>query len=182
MGKQMINHRGKEFGEMISRITARLKQLFQTKNDLFILTGSGTGGLEAAVVNTFRPVTRSCRVSIGVFGDRFGNIAKAFGADVTGLKSEWGRAVPDASASKALKAKDPAIKAVLVTQNETSTGVTNHLKAIAAVVKAAGKLLLVDAISGLGSIDLPVDEWGATWWSPARKRAGWCRPVWPWSG
>jgi aspartate aminotransferase-like enzyme len=160
MGRQMINHRGAEFMQVMQEVTGKLKKLFLTQNDLFILTGSGTGGLEAAIANTLSPGDKVLAISIGVFGDRFGNIAKAFGADVTWVKSEWGKAA-DVMTIKESLAKDPAIKAVLVTQNETSTAVTNPLKEIAGAVKSAGKLLLVDAISGLGSIEFPVDEWGA---------------------
>ncbi|MCL2150409.1 MAG: alanine--glyoxylate aminotransferase family protein [Dehalococcoidia bacterium] len=160
MGRQMVNHRGGEFMQIMQDTTAKLKKLFLTQHDLFILTGSGTGGLEAAVVNTLSPGDRVLAVSIGVFGDRFGNIAKTFGADVTWVKSTWGQAA-DINAVKDVLAKDPALKAVLVTHNETSTGITNPLKEIAAAVKAAGKLLLVDAISSLGSLEFPVDEWGA---------------------
>jgi aspartate aminotransferase-like enzyme len=141
-------------------VTAKLKKLFVTQNDLFILTGSGTGGLEAAVGNTLSPGDKGLAGSIGVFGDRFGTIAKTFGADVTWLKYEWGKAA-NAGDVKAALDKDPGIKAVLVTHNETSTGVTNPLKDIAATVKACGKLLVVDAISGLGSVEFPVDEWQA---------------------
>jgi aspartate aminotransferase-like enzyme len=159
-GRQMINHRGAEFVQILQSTTAKLKKLFITGNDLFILTGSGTGGLESAVVNTLSPGDRVLAISIGVFGDRFGTIAKSFGADVVWLKTEWGKAADPDAVSHALAA-DPSIMAVLVTQNETSTGITNPLKEIASVVKSAGKLLLVDAISGLGSIEFPVDEWRA---------------------
>ncbi len=158
MTKQMINHRGQEFGQMLGDITEELKQLFQTRNDVFVLTGSGTGGMEAAVVNTLSPGDKVLSVSIGVFGDRFANIAKQFGAEIIPLKFEWGKAADPEAIRKALKA-EPGIKAVLVTHNETSTGVTNDLKAISAVVKEYDKLLLVDAISSLGSINLPVDDW-----------------------
>jgi aspartate aminotransferase-like enzyme len=158
MGRQMINHRGPEFAKILNNVTAKLKQLFQTKNDLFLLTGSGTGGLEAAVVNTLSPGDRVLSVSIGVFGERFAAIAKQFGAEVTPLNFEWGKAADPDAIRKALKS-DPKITTVLVTHNETSTGVTNDLAAISSVVKEAGKLLLVDAISSLGSIDLPVDKW-----------------------
>jgi len=157
-GRQMINHRGGEFQQMLNDITAKLKTLFQTKNDVYLLTGSGTGGMEAAVVNTLSPGDKVLSVSVGVFGDRFGNIAKQFGADVTPLSFEWGKAADVDAVRKALQA-NPQIKAVLVTHNETSTGVTNDLKAINAVAKEFGKLLLVDAISSLGSIELPVDDW-----------------------
>jgi aspartate aminotransferase-like enzyme len=158
MGRQMINHRGPEFAKILNNVTDKLKQLFQTKNDLFLLTGSGTGGLEAAVVNTMSPGDKVLSVSIGVFGDRFATIAEKFGAEVTRLSFEWGKAADPDAVRQALKA-DPAIKTVLVTHNETSTGVTNDLAAISPVVKEAGKLLVVDAISSLGSIDLPVDKW-----------------------
>jgi aspartate aminotransferase-like enzyme len=158
MGQQMINHRGPEFAQILNSVTAKLKQLFQTKNDLFLLTGSGTGGLEAAVVNTMSPGDKVLSVSIGVFGERFASIAEEFGAEVIPLDFEWGKAADPDAVRKALQA-DPAIKTVLVTHNETSTGVTNDLAAISSVVKEADKLLVVDAISSLGSIDLPVDKW-----------------------
>ena len=158
MTKQMINHRGPEFGQIINGITDKLKQLFQTKNDVFILTSSGTGGLEAAIVNTLSPSDKVLSVSIGVFGDRFTSIAQQFGAEVTPLQFEWGKAADVDAIRKALQA-EPGFKAVLVTHNETSTGVTNDLAAISSVIKEFDKLLLVDAISSLGSIDLPVDEW-----------------------
>jgi len=159
VGRQMINHRGKEFGEMQGRILPRLKQCFQTDNDIFILTTSGTGGMESAVVNTLSPGDKALGISIGIFGDRFIEIAKAYGADVTTLNYEWGQVADPDDVKKALN-DNPGIKAVLVTHNETSTGTTNPLKDIAEVVKDAGKLILVDAVSSLSSINLPVDEWG----------------------
>ncbi|MCL2140469.1 MAG: alanine--glyoxylate aminotransferase family protein [Dehalococcoidia bacterium] len=159
MGRQMMNHRGGEFMKTVLSVTEKLKRMFQTDNDVFLLTGSGTGGLEAAVVNSFSPGDKVLSVSIGVFGDRLANIAKTFGADVTVLKSEWGKPA-DPQAIKASLDNDPSIKAVMVTHNETSTGVTNDLETIAKTVKPYNKLLLVDAISSIGSINLPVDDWG----------------------
>jgi len=158
MAWQMVNHRGPEFHQLITDVTADLKTVFQTRNDVLLLTGSGTGGLEAAVVNMLSPKDKILSVSIGVFGDRFAAIAKEFGADVISLKSEWGKAADPDAIKKALK-DNAGIKAVLVTHNETSTGVTNDVKAISRVVKDAGKLFIVDAISSLGSINLPVDDW-----------------------
>jgi len=158
MSRQMINHRGPQFGQMLNDITAKLKQVFQTKSDVFLLTGSGTGGLEAAIVNTLSPGDKVLSVSIGVFGERFGAIAGQFGAEVIPLRFEWGTAADADAVRQALEA-EPKIKAVLVTHNETSTGVTNDLEAISSVVKEFDKLLLVDAISSLGSINLPVDDW-----------------------
>ena len=158
MGRQMINHRGPEFQQILNDVTDKLKQVFQTRNDVLILTGSGTGGLEAAIVNTLSPGDKVLSVSIGVFGDRFASIAQQFGAEIVSLKVEWGRVADPEEIRQAIQA-NPDIKAVLVTHNETSTGVTNDLGAISKVVKESGKLLLVDAISSLGSIDLPVDDW-----------------------
>ena len=159
MSKQMINHRGKEFSDLIWGATQRLKEIFQTKGDIFILTGSGTGGMEAVIVNTLSPGDRVLSVSIGAFGDRFADIAQSFGADVVKPRFEWGKAADPDEVRKALN-DDPSIRAVLVTHNETSTGVTNNLASISRVVRGFDKLLLVDAISSIGSIDLPVDEWG----------------------
>ncbi len=158
MSRQMINHRGPQFARILNDVTDNLKQLFQTKNDVFLLTGSGTGGMEAAVVNALSPGDRVLSVSIGVFGDRFAAIAKQFGAEIIPLSFEWGKAAEPDQIKKALS-QDPSIKAVLVTHNETSTGVTNDLGKISSVVKEFDKLLLVDAISSLGSIELPVDDW-----------------------
>ncbi len=159
MSKQMINHRGKEFSGIVERVTQRLKEFFKTKGDVFLLTGSGTGGMEAAVVNTLSPADKVLVLNCGYFGERFAEIARRFGADVNRLDFEWGKPVDPDAVRRALQ-QDPKIKAVLVTHNETSTGVTNDLAAISKVVREFDKLLLVDAISSLGCIDLPTDEWG----------------------
>ena len=159
MSLPMINHRGPEFKELIEATTAGLKQVFMTTNDLYILTSSGTGALEAAVVNTLSPGDKVIAATAGSFGDRFVQIAEGYGADVTRMDFEWGDAI-DPDAIRAQLQKDPAIKAVLVTHNETSTGVTHDLESIARVVKGEfDKLLLVDAVSSLGCIPLPVDGW-----------------------
>ena len=158
MGKQMINHRGKEFGEILNSVTTKLKQVFQTTGDVFLLTSSGTGGLEAAIVNILSPGDRVLAISCGAFGDRFGDIAEQYGAKVKRLNFEWGKPVDPEAVSQVLRANDD-IKAVLVTHNETSTGVTNDLGKISSVVKQFDKLFLVDAISSLGCIDLPTDNW-----------------------
>ncbi|MBI4283275.1 MAG: alanine--glyoxylate aminotransferase family protein [Chloroflexi bacterium] len=158
MTKQMINHRGQEFIDILKRVTDQLKQLFQTRNDLVLLTGSGTGGMEAAIVNTLSPGDKVLAVSVGSFGERFITIAQRFGAEVIPLRFEWGKAADPDAIRQALHA-EAKIKAVLVTHNETSTGITNDLARISSVVKEFDKLLLVDAISSLGSIDLPVDDW-----------------------
>ncbi|HAS05184.1 MAG TPA: aminotransferase [Dehalococcoidia bacterium] len=159
MSRQMINHRGPEFAHSLNNVTFGLKQVFQTTNDVFTLTASGTGGLEAAVVNMLSPGDKVLAVSIGVFGDRFATIAKTYGAEVIHLSFEWGKAAELEAIRKALN-ENPTVKAVLVTHNETSTGVTNDLESISKLVKEFDKLLLVDAVSSMSSINFPVDEWG----------------------
>lgn len=154
----MMNHRGQEFAGLLQSVTERLKTVFQTRGDVFILTSSGTGGMEAAVVNTLSPGDKVLGIANGFFGDRFIDIARAYGAEVVPLCFEWGEPVDIDAVTRALKA-DGGIKAVLVTHNETSTGMTNDLRRISAAAKEFDKLVLVDAISSLGCIDLPVDEW-----------------------
>jgi aspartate aminotransferase-like enzyme len=155
----MINHRGPEFSDIMTRVTSRVKEVFQTKNDLLILTTSGTGGMEAAVVNFLSPGDEVLCVSIGAFGDRFSQIAKAYGARATVLSYEWGKAADPDEVDKALAA-GPGYKALLVTHNETSTGVTNPLEALARVARKHGVLMMVDAVSSLSAIPCPVDKWG----------------------
>lgn len=160
MSRQMINHRGPEFAEIIGRITSSLQKMFETKNDVLTLTSAGTGAIEAAVVNTLSPSDRVLCVSIGVFGDRFADIAKTYGVEVEKLSFQQGTAADAAAVAEALK-KDSSYKAVLVTHNETSTGVTNDLGAIAKAIRGVRPdiLILVDAISSLGSVPLPIDAW-----------------------
>jgi len=174
LSRQMINHRGPEFAELIRRMTDILKEIFQTKGDVLILTGSGTGGMEAAIVNMLSPGDKVLVVSNGFFGERFADIAEIYGAQVERLRFEWGSAADPEAVRQAL-AKDPGVKAVLVTHNETSTGVTNDLAAISNVVKEFEKLLLVDAISGLGAIALPADAWGCDVVVTASQK-GWMVP------
>lgn len=166
VGQQMISHRGPEFEAMFREISAWLKIFFETDNDVYILTSSGTGGMEAAIVNTLSPGDRVLGVSIGVFGDRFIEIAQAYGADVTQLCFPLGQAAEPAlvgaRVAEAQGEKRP-YRAVLLTQNETSSGVTNDVEALSAAIRAAADpapLILVDGISGLAAIRLQSDIWG----------------------
>lgn len=174
LSRQMINHRGGEFKEILYRVTGRLKEFFQTKNDVLLLTSSGTGGLEAAVVNTLSPGQKVLGVCSGVFGERFAEIAERFGAEVKRLNFPWGKPADPEVIARALD-ENPEIEAVLVIHNETSTGVTNDLASIAKVVKGRDKLLLVDAISSLGCIDLQTDAWGCDVVVTASQK-GWMAP------
>ena len=157
----MIDHRGTEFGEMLRDISAGLAELIGTSGDVLLLTGSGSGALEAAVVNTLSPGDRVLAVTIGAFGDRFARIAVAFGADVERFEVAWGSAA-DPAALVAHLAANPPYRAVLLTHNETSTGVTNPLRELAAAAqRGPGRpLVLVDGISGLGAIPFEMDGWG----------------------
>jgi aspartate aminotransferase-like enzyme len=159
VARPMVNHRGREFAAIIKRAAERLKDFYQTKNDVLMLSCSGTGGLEAAVVNTLSPGDKVLAVSIGAFGERFAAILEQYGAQVTMLPYEWGQAARAEDVRRALQ-QEPDIKAVTVTHNETSTGVTNPLEEIAQVVREADKLLLVDAVSSLGAIPFAMDDWG----------------------
>src|SRR5688500_8351917 len=121
--RQMINHRGPEFRDLFARVTGGLKRAFSTDNEILILTCSGTGALEAAVVNHLSPADSVLAVSIGSFGDRFAQIAQRYGADVRRLDVEWGRAAePDgvAAALREMSAEGRPAAAVLLTHNETS--------------------------------------------------------------
>jgi aspartate aminotransferase-like enzyme len=170
----MINHRGKDFAELLDRTTGLLKGFFNTGNDVFILTASGTGGMEAAVVNTLSPGDPVLAVANGYFGERLGTIASRYGAQVTRLDFPWGQPADPDEVSQALH-KDPAIKAVLMVHNETSTGVTNPLAQLCRVVKGFDKLLVVDGISSMGSLDFRVDDWGIDVAITASQK-GWMAP------
>ncbi|MGZ6314292.1 MAG: pyridoxal-phosphate-dependent aminotransferase family protein, partial [Candidatus Limnocylindrales bacterium] len=159
--RQMVNHRGPEFAVLQNRIIERLKTFYKTQNDVLIVTAAGTGGLESAIVSFLSPGDKVLAVTIGAFGDRFAKIAAAYGADVTKQSYEWGQAADPAKVRDALVAGGPW-KAVLLTQNETSTAVTNPIAQLAGAAKAAAPeaLILVDAISGLGAVPFETDAWG----------------------
>jgi aspartate aminotransferase-like enzyme len=160
--RPMINHRGPEFAALLAAITRALQDFLRTRNDVLLLTTSGSGGLEAALVNTFSSGDKVLCFSNGAFGERWAATAKAYGIDVRRVDVTWGRAVEPDLVREELKretGRDGA-KAVLVTHNETSTGVLNPLKEIAAVVRDANKLLLVDSVSGAGAAELDIDGWG----------------------
>ena len=156
----MINHRGPEFKDLLYRTTDRLKRVFETQNDTYIITASGTGAMEAAIANTLSPGDKVLCATVGVFGNRFAQIAEVYGADVIRLEFPLGTAIDVDKLRDALK-DAPDIKAVLMTHNETSTGVTNDLEAVSKVVKGGefDMLLLVDGISSACSIPLYTDAW-----------------------
>jgi aspartate aminotransferase-like enzyme len=157
----MVNHRGEEFKALLLRVSEGMQPWFGTRHDVIMLTCAGTGALEAAVVNTLSPGDPVLAVTIGAFGDRFATIAEVHGAAVTRLEVEWGEAAT-ADGVRAAAAAVPGLRAVLLTHNETSTGVTNRVDELAGAVRevAPDALLLVDAISALGAVPFAMDDWG----------------------
>jgi aspartate aminotransferase-like enzyme len=151
--QQMVDHRGSQFGEMLGEISSGIGGLIGAPDGVLLLTGSGSGALEAAIVNTLSPGDRVLSVNIGSFGDRFAKIATVFGAEVARFDAEWGSSADPAALAEDLGAADP-YRAVLITHNETSTGVVNPLADLLRVVREAPgqPLTLVDGISGLGAI------------------------------
>jgi len=160
-GRQMVNHRGEEFKALLKRVEAGMKPYFGTEHDVIMLTCAGTGALEAAVVNTLSPGDPILAVTMGAFGDRFAKVAEVYGAAVTKLEVEWGKAAEPIAVREAAGAI-PGLKAVLLTHNETSTGVTSDIGALAAAIRevAPDALILVDGISALGAVPFAMDEWG----------------------
>ncbi|MCK9517675.1 MAG: alanine--glyoxylate aminotransferase family protein [Dehalococcoidia bacterium] len=156
--QQMMNHRGPEFAQVLRRVTDGLNWMFQTSSDVLSATTSGTGGLEMAVVNTLSPGDKVLAVSIGSFGERFRSIAQAYGAGIVSYALEWGEAADPKEVGRLLD-ENPDVKAVTVTHNETSTGVTNPIEAIAKEARSRDKLILVDAVSSMSSIPCPVERW-----------------------
>ena len=159
-GSQMINHRGPEYAEMLDQMSSNLKTVFMTNNDVYFITASGTGAMEAALVNTISPGDKVLSIIIGVFGDRFAEIADAYGADVHRLNFELGKAA-DLEAVRETIRENPQIKAVIFTHNESSTGVSNPLQELCSVIHEESEaLILVDAVSSAGGVPIAVDAWG----------------------
>jgi aspartate aminotransferase-like enzyme len=149
--RQMVNHRGPDFAALLGRIQVGMRPFFGTTGDIVALSCAGTGGLEAAIVNTLSPGDAVLGVSIGSFGDRFASIAETYGASVDRMAAEWGWA--------AAPVDD---RAVLLTHNETSTGVMNPIQELVATIRDAAPdtLILVDSVSALGAVPFELDAWG----------------------
>ncbi|MDD4908942.1 MAG: alanine--glyoxylate aminotransferase family protein [Candidatus Omnitrophica bacterium] len=158
MARPIIHHRTPQFQAVLKEAAEGLRYVFQSKNDIFILASSGTGAMEAAVINILSCGDTALVVQGGKFGERWTEICQAYGINAEVLDVEWGKAVDPAELEKRLKA-NPKIKAVFTTLCETSTGVVNDIAACGRLVKDTPAVLVVDAISGLGAIDLKADEW-----------------------
>ncbi len=161
LAKHPIGHRSGEFSQIMADVTANLKWLHQTQNDVLMLTVSGTGAMEAGIINFFSPGDRVVVVHNGKFGERWAEVATAFALDVVEVSAPWGQPIDPDAVKSALDADTAkAIKGVIVTHSETSTGVINDLETITKHVKAHGALIIVDAVTSLGAVNVPIDEWG----------------------
>ncbi len=161
LAKHPIGHRSGEFSQIMADVTANLKWLHQTQNDVLMLTVSGTGAMEAGIINFFSPGDRVLVVHNGKFGERWAQVANAFALDVQTVTAPWGQPIDPAAVKAALDADTAkAIKGVVITHSETSTGVINDLESIVGHVKAHGALTIVDAVTSLGAVNVPIDEWG----------------------
>ncbi|MDK2823005.1 MAG: hypothetical protein PWQ67_2225 [Clostridia bacterium] len=157
-----MGHRSQKFSQVVKEVSENLKKVFQTKNDVYILTASGTGAMEAAVTNFVNPGDKVLVLVNGKFGDRFAKINKRYGVEVIRKDFELGKpADPKIVKEILLEDKGQEIKAVFVQQNETSTGILNNIKAIKEAMADHPALLIVDSISGMAVANFPVDEWGA---------------------
>ena len=151
MSQPMIDHRGPEFAALLEEVVRGARSVFGTDNEVVVMSSSGTGGLESAIVNLVSPGDRVLAAICGNFGERFAEIATAYGADVIRHEVEWGQPV-DPDDLRRLLAAHPEVELVLLTHNETSTGLTNDLEALVAVVREAGRMSVVDGVSSVSSM------------------------------
>ncbi|MBV9387647.1 MAG: alanine--glyoxylate aminotransferase family protein [Chroococcidiopsidaceae cyanobacterium CP_BM_ER_R8_30] len=162
LAKHPIGHRTSEFEQLMAEVTQNLKWLHQTESDVLMLTTSGTGAVEAGIINFLSPGDRILVGSNGKFGERWAEVGEAYSLQVERITAEWGQPLdPQKFAEKLESDKEKQIKAVVITHSETSTGVLNDLETINQHVKAHGEaLIIVDAVTSLGAVNLPIDVWG----------------------
>lgn len=160
MAQPIIHHRHPEFGEMFRRVNENLRYLFQTQQDVLTLTSSGTGAMEAAVCNLLSPKDRAIFVNAGKFGERWGEICRAYGVETEEIRVEWGDPVDPKLIVDCLQ-NHSGTKAVFVTHSETSTGVLHDVQEIARLVREnSDALVVVDGITSVGAVELRTDAWG----------------------
>jgi len=155
----MLSHRGPEFRVILDEVTTLMRGILGTTQDIFLLGGSGTAGMEAALVNVLSTGDAVLVVENGQFGERFGSIAEGLPVQLDRVQIPWG-GVPDA-AEIAARVKAKAYRAVVVVHNESATGAVADLASIGAVLRDSETLLVVDSVSGAGGIEMRMDEWGA---------------------
>jgi aspartate aminotransferase-like enzyme len=175
MEREMIPHRGPAFKALYAETLRMAKLAHRTDGDVLTWPASGSAGWEVAVVNLFSPGDPVLSTVCGDFGERFTRVAKAFGLDVRTLDVPWGRAVTPDLLRAALN-QHPDVKGVFLTHNETSTGVTNPLPELAAIVREYGALVVVDSVSGVGGLPFEMDEWGVDFVLSGSQKAWMCPP------
>jgi aspartate aminotransferase-like enzyme len=159
MAQPMLYHRAPAFVEVYARALGRLKAVFQTENEVMMFAASGSGAMESAVANLVRPGEPVLVASCGKFGERWAELCDAYGARTVHWRTEWGRKVDPAELDRVLDDQpDPDL--VFTTFSETSTGVVNDIRELTEVAHRHGALIAVDAVSGLGAVPLPQDDWG----------------------
>jgi len=175
LGREMIPHRGPAFRALFGQTLALAKTAHRTDGDVLIWAASGSAGWEVAVVNLFSPGDAILSMVNGDFGDRFARVAVRLGLDVRRVDVPWGEAVTPVRLREALEL-NPDVKAVTLVHNETSTGVTNPVQELAAVVRDHGALVIVDAVSGVGALPLEIDDWGIDFVMSGSQKAWMCPP------
>ncbi|MDD5655844.1 MAG: alanine--glyoxylate aminotransferase family protein [Elusimicrobia bacterium] len=160
MGRPILHHRTKDFGELFEFVLREMRYVYRTANPVLLMTCSGTGAMESAVANLLSPGDRALVHSTGVFGDRFAAILRAYGIEPVVVSEEWGHAADPGRLEAALEA-EPGVKAVFFQHTDTSTGVVNDVKALAEAVRRRGQAVtVVDSVSGLAAEPLETDAWG----------------------
>ena len=175
MAEPIMYHRAPAFVEVYARCLDRLKGVFQTQNDVLCFAASGTGGMESAAANLIRPGDEVLVASCGKFGERFVELAEAWQAKVVHHDAGWGNKVEPADLDRLL-GENPRVELVFTTFSETSTGVLNDIQALTQVAHEHDALIVVDAISGLGAVPLPQDEWDVDVVVAGSQKALMCPP------
>lgn len=160
MAEPVLYHRAPAFIEVYARALGRLREVFQTRNQVLSFAASGTGAMESAVSNLVGPGGPVAVASAGKFGERWLELCRAYGGEVAHLDLGWGEAIAPERLERTLAGMKAPPHAVFLTQSETSTGVVHDVRALTEVIHAHGAVACVDAVSGLAAVDLPQDEWG----------------------
>ena len=176
MAEPILYHRAPAFIEIYARSLERLRRVYQTDNEVLSFAASGTGAMESAVANLIAPGDVAVVASCGKFGERWAELSDAYGAETVHLETEWGEKIDPARVDEALASTGGRAKALFTTQSETSTGVVNDIQALTEVAHAHGAVIAVDAVSGLGVVDLPTDQWEVDVVASGSQKALMCPP------